>query len=154
MHVRFISHDASDKTYFVAGQARTTCTNRILAMVRTSGSRSKADFDKLAERIEEAWHDALKGAVQDEGKNKGRRPGEVDETARDAEATRLLMVVFYPMLAAREAGMVIPEAGQEGPWLKENVPHFREMSEAKGLDDFTDMLKELEEREDLKKLVA
>ena len=58
------------------------------------------------------------------------------------------------MLAAREAGMVIPEAGDEGAWLREQMPYMKKMSEEKGLDDFTEMLKELEEREDLKKLVS
>lgn len=64
------------------------------------------------------------------------------------------MITFYPMVAAREAGMTIPEAGKEGPWFKEQMPYMKKMSEEKGLEDFTDMLRELEEREDLKKLVS
>jgi hypothetical protein len=64
------------------------------------------------------------------------------------------MIAFYPMLAAREAGMTIPEAGQEGSWFKEQMPYMKKMSEEKGLQDFTDMLRELESREDLKKLVS
>lgn len=64
------------------------------------------------------------------------------------------MVSFYPMVAAREAGMIIPEAGDEGSWFKEQMPYMKKMSEEKGLDDFTDMLRELEEREDLKKMVS
>jgi hypothetical protein len=64
------------------------------------------------------------------------------------------MISFYPMIAAREAGMTIPEAGSEGAWFKEQMPYMKNMSEGKGLSDFTDMLKELEEREDLKKLIS
>jgi hypothetical protein len=64
------------------------------------------------------------------------------------------MVSFTPMITARELGLTIPEAGQEGKWFKEIMPHVKEQAEVKGLDDFKDMLQELEEREDLKKLVS
>jgi len=157
VHTIFKSHDASDCSYFVAGQARETCTNRIVAQVRTSAKRSRADFDALAEKIETAWYDELKGGPVDDdekSKNKGKRPGEVDESEREAEAKRLLMITFYPMIAAREAGMTIPEAGDEAAFFKEQMPYMRRMADEKGLEDFKDMLQELEEREDLKKLVS
>ena len=64
------------------------------------------------------------------------------------------MISFYPMVAAREAGMVIPEAGNEGAWFKEQMPYMKKMADAKGLEGFKDMLHELETREDLKKLVS
>jgi hypothetical protein len=61
------------------------------------------------------------------------------------------MISFSPMITARELGMVIPEAGQEGKWFKEIMPYAKEQAEVKGLEDFKDMLRELEERDDLKK---
>jgi hypothetical protein len=82
----------------------------------------------------------------------GKRKGEIDETEDHAEAARLLMVSFYPMITAREAGMVIPEAGKEGEFFKEYRPYMKKMSEEKGLSDFKEMLRELDEREDLKGL--
>ena len=62
------------------------------------------------------------------------------------------MVSFYPMITAREQGMVIPEAGKEGEFFKEWRPYMVKMSEEKGLADFKEMLRELDEREDLKGL--
>jgi hypothetical protein len=94
VHTRFQAHDASDKAYFIAGKVRQDCTNRIIATVRTSPSRSKADFDALAEKIESAWYDAVKGEVIEEGKDKGKRKGEVDETEVKANAERLLVSLF------------------------------------------------------------
>lgn len=55
VHVSFKSHDASELTYFVAGE-HAVSTNRITGMVRTSDKRSKAQFDELAGKIEEAWY--------------------------------------------------------------------------------------------------
>lgn len=153
VHIRFSAHDATDKNYYVAGKPRFTSTNRILGMVRTSSARSKSDFDTLAAKIEEAWYDALKGEMIEEGKDKGKRKGEVNETEQDREVMALMVVAFHPMIAAREAGMVIPEAGKEGTWLKDHMGYFKEMSDTKGLEEFSEMLKEIETREDLQKLV-
>jgi hypothetical protein len=154
VHVRFISHDATDHSYFVAGKPRTTALNRIIAHVRTSSSRTKKDFDDFAENIEDAWRAAIYGDMIEEGSNKGKRQKEVDESERDAHARKLLAVAFVPMVAVREAGMTIPEAGQEGQWFKDNMEHFQKMVDEKGDEDYEDMLRELEERDDLKKLVG
>lgn len=48
--------------------------------------------------------------------------------------------------------MVIPEAGDEKAFFKEYKPYMKKMSDEKGLGDFKEMLRELEEREDLKGL--
>jgi phenylpyruvate tautomerase PptA (4-oxalocrotonate tautomerase family) len=132
VHVRFIFENGSDGAYFVAGKLRPNKSNSIVGVIRTSPSRSKEDFDNLGEQIEKSWYDAVGGSIEDKDK-------------------RLSMVMFTPMVAIREGGMAIPEAGHEGQWLEDKMPYFREMSE-KGIKDFTEMLTELEGREDLKSL--
>ncbi|KAI3538737.1 hypothetical protein CABS03_01817 [Colletotrichum abscissum] len=134
VHVNFIKQEpkSDDGTYFMAGKSHTSNSNRIVALVRTSASRTKDDFDALAAKIEDAWN----GAVKEPGKE-----------AEFDEAKRLLMVVFTPMLAIREGGMAIPDAGHEEAWLKQQLPYFKEMSEKHGVKDFTDLLEELKQME-------
>ena len=135
VHVEFVAHDINEGTYFSGGQRRTAGSNRIFGTVRVSPSRNKSDFDTLAAKIEKAWYDT----VGSEGE-------------KVADEQRLLMVMFTPIVAIREGGMTIPEAGHEGEWLKRQLPHIRRMSEL-GMDDFKDMLTELDERDDLKSLL-
>ncbi|KAK0376920.1 hypothetical protein CLIM01_05709 [Colletotrichum limetticola] len=140
VHVNFIKQEpkSDDGTYFMAGKSHTSNSNRIVALVRTSASRTKDDFDALAAKIEDAWN----GAVKEPGKE-----------AEFDEAKRLLMVVFTPMLAIREGGMAIPDAGHEEAWLKQQLPYFKEMSEKHGVKDFTDLLEELKQMESLRGLL-
>ncbi|KAJ0311250.1 hypothetical protein COL516b_001955 [Colletotrichum fioriniae] len=140
VHVNFIKQESKsdDGTYFMAGKSHTSNSNRIVALVRTSASRTKDDFDALAAKIEDAWN----GAIKEPGKE-----------AEFDEAKRLLMVVFTPMLAIREGGMAIPDAGHEEAWLKQQLPYFKEMSEKHGVKDFTDLLEELKQMESLKGLL-
>lgn len=80
------------------------------------------------------------------------------------------------MIAARENGVTIPgvctsnvsrvlrlrrvladtrsqQAGEEGNWLKDNMAYFKEQAEGKGDEDFAALIKEVDEREDLKALI-
>lgn len=61
VNVLFHAEDASDENYYMAATARINATNRILAMVRTSDKRTKADFDALAEKLENEWWDTVSG---------------------------------------------------------------------------------------------
>ncbi|RSL80001.1 hypothetical protein CEP51_006911 [Fusarium floridanum] len=99
----------------------------------------QVEFDSLASDIEDAWYKAL-STTRTEG------------TSHATEVQRLLMVTFVPMVTIREGGMAIPEAGQEGGWLKQQLPYIRMMSE-QGLGDFTDLLGELQQRDDLRKMI-
>ena len=153
VNVKFTQCDASDKSYFVAGVPKTTATNRIHANVRTSASRTKASFDKLAAEIEEAWYDAIDGEKQTEGKDEGKRPGAVDATDRDVQAKELLFVVFYPMIAVRERGMTISEAGKEKEFFEEYLPIIRKKGE-EGDEEYQSIIDEFEKREDLQKLLG
>jgi len=153
VNVHFHDEDASNENYFMAGAARVNATNRIFAMVRTSDQRTKAHFDALAEKIENEWYDTVIGEKITEGKDKGKRKGQDDETETQRGAKKLLFVVFHPMIAARENGVTIPGAGEEGNWLKDNMAYFKEQAEGKGDEDFANLVKEVEERQDLKALV-
>jgi phenylpyruvate tautomerase PptA (4-oxalocrotonate tautomerase family) len=87
-------------TYFLAGKPTTHNSagpNRILGMVRQGPNRTKADFDRLAQRIEDAWYDVV---------NSPDKAG--TESKEDRKAKKLHLVVMYPMIAARENGTTIP----------------------------------------------
>ncbi|KAJ4200131.1 hypothetical protein NW767_007651 [Fusarium falciforme] len=142
VHVHFIQEDSSAGSYFLAGKPHTNTSNRIIGIVRTSATRPKSAFDELGAQIEGAWYEALKIAA----------PVDKKEWSQEDENKRLMMVTFVPMITIREGGMAIPEAGQEGGWLKGQMPFFEEMS-GKGITDFTDLIEELKERDDLKKLL-
>lgn len=144
VHVQFVRADDTGKVeYFMAGQRRTGKVNRIVGILRTSPTRTKADFDKLAIGIEEVWYNALD--VKPPG------PGEVISAANADK--KLGLVAFTPMITAREAGFAAPEAGKEGEWFKQELPHFKKLAEA-GDEDIVHMLNELKERDDLKKLLG
>lgn len=67
--------------------------------MRTSSARPRSAFDSLAASIEEKWYDAVNGGPPDEeGKNKGKRPGEVDQTDKDEDAKRLLVCLYCVVL--------------------------------------------------------
>jgi len=157
VNVKFHAEDASEDEYFMAGQVRNNATNRIMAMVRTSEQRTKKDFDALAEKVESAWYDVVIGELQKEGKEEGKetwkRAGENEQTETDRNAKKLLFVVFHPMIAALENGVVIPGAGEEGNWLKDNMEEFKNRAEGKGDQDFVDLIKEVHERKDLNELI-
>lgn len=88
-----------------------------------------------------------------EGQNKGKRQKEVDELERDRVARKLLVMAFLPMVAIREGGLAIPEAGQEAAWYTENMGYFQKEADEKGDETYKDMLQELTERDDLKKML-
>ncbi|KAJ9212754.1 hypothetical protein DTO166G4_5566 [Paecilomyces variotii] len=136
VNLRFVAPEPAGD-YFVAGKpTQPTSPNRIVAMVRTGGpGRSKEIFDEVARKIEGIWEDVV---VNTDGGEKGRK---------------LHFIVFTTILAAVENGVVIPGAGEEGTWLKSNMAYFRERAEVGKDEHFRDMLKEIEEREDLKSLV-
>ncbi|PNS15592.1 hypothetical protein CAC42_851 [Sphaceloma murrayae] len=136
VHVKFIAEDGND-SYFLAGKPHAANANRVVGVVRTSASRTKADFDALGEEIEKAWYDVVDG--------KGRTVGDLNK-----EGKRLVMVVFTPMITIREGGMAIPDAGKEGEWLKQHLPHIKEMADKEGIEDFQEMIEEVQSREDLK----
>ncbi|KAM0354391.1 hypothetical protein ACHAPU_001435 [Fusarium lateritium] len=134
VHVGFIESKDKGKTYFVAGKAHDTTSNRIIGTVRTSAARTKEDFDTLGAEIEAAWYHALD--VQP--------PTEKPSWNTEDESKRLIMVTFVPMITIREGGMAIPEAGQEQSWLDEQLPYIEGLAD-KGIKDFAGLLAEIKE---------
>ena len=66
----------------------------------------------------------------------------------------LLAIAFVPIVATREMGLALPEAGDEAKWLTDNKEYFQNMAEMKGDENVAGMLRELEQRQDLKKLLS
>jgi len=133
--------DSAGPTYFLAGEPtrhHPQGPNRILAMVRTSPQRTKAAFDALAAEIEAAWYVTVNDADDQE----------------DRPAKKMHFVVFYPMLAARENGVTIPDAGNEGSWLRDNMPYFKSQAYDHDDEDFRKMIQEIDHRDDLKALIS
>ena len=56
------------------------------------------------------------------------------------------------MIAGIEAGFPIPRAGEDKLWLKRNYEAFRKLAE-EGHEDFVGVLREIEERADLKEVL-
>ncbi|OAL31143.1 hypothetical protein AYO20_08378 [Fonsecaea nubica] len=139
--------DDEENTYFLAGEPvahNHAGPNRILAMVRTSATRTKAVFDDLAEKIEAEWYAVVGGSDA---------PGSGDEATATAKAKKMHFIVFYPMIAARENGVTIPDAGSESTWLRSNMPFFKTQAHEQHDDNFRKMLDEIERRDDLRKLI-
>ena len=88
VNVRFTSL-ANEEDYFYGGKQRPG-TNRIVAFVRSGGSRSSEMMDKLAEEVEGIWDDVVKGS----GGNGYEKV--------------LQAVAIVPGLTAREEGFAIP----------------------------------------------
>jgi phenylpyruvate tautomerase PptA (4-oxalocrotonate tautomerase family) len=122
VNVNFTDVDASAESYFIAGKPRPNGCNRITGMVRTSDKRTKNDFDTLAEKIEDIWNQVVRriephleeDAKGGEGskKEKNKKKGQPEETEKGREAKRLHAIFLYPMVAARESGIVIPTVSQ------------------------------------------
>jgi phenylpyruvate tautomerase PptA (4-oxalocrotonate tautomerase family) len=118
VNIHFTDIDATEENYFIAGRARTNGCNRFTGMVRTSEKRAKKDFDTLAEKIEGIWNLVVRGIEPQpenaaehgdrEGKKQGKKKGQPEETEKEREAKRLHAVFLYPMVAARECGVVVP----------------------------------------------
>jgi len=146
-----LAPDNGDNTYFLAGEVvapNAAGPNRILAQVRTSPKRTKAIFDDLAEKIEMKWYEIVN---EPSGESNGHQNG--DAKAEQA-AKKMHLITFYPMLAARENGVTIPDAGSESSWLRDNMPFFK--SQAYEHDDvnFRKMIEEIDTREDLKGMLT
>lgn len=108
VHVKFTASDASDQNYFLGGKSQVLSTNRIMASVRTSASRTKEHFEELAEEIEKAWYDAVSGPVIEEGKDQGKRENAVNDNESVTTAKQLRVVAFTGLVAAIENGNRIP----------------------------------------------
>ncbi|KIW65151.1 hypothetical protein, variant [Phialophora macrospora] len=137
-----------ENTYFLAGEPvahNNAGPNRVLAMVRTSPNRTKAIWDDLAGKLEEKWYEVVDGE-----KPNGHQNGDANG---DTAAKKLHFITFYPMLAARENGVTIPDAGSESSWLRDNMPFFKSQAYEHGDENFRKMIDEIDTRDDLKAML-
>ncbi|KAB8068797.1 hypothetical protein BDV29DRAFT_162041 [Aspergillus leporis] len=95
---------------YVAGKESTT--NRIIANVRTGATRTATDFDELAQSIQNAWDRIV---------NKG------EAEAKKGELTRVF--VMGSITAGLENGLLLPRAGKDIDWLKEDSPKYQELAD-------------------------
>ncbi|OQU93893.1 hypothetical protein CLAIMM_00346 [Cladophialophora immunda] len=141
--------DDEANTYFLAGEPVAhdhAGPNRLLAMVRTSPARTKAVFDDLAAQLEAEWDQAV-------GMGAAAVAGTTARDQAERAAKKMHFIVFYPMIAARENGVTIPDAGSESSWLRDNMPFFKAQAYEHHDDNFRKMVEEIDRRPDLKKLL-
>lgn len=98
--------------------------------LRTGPSRTKQDFDDVSQQIVKTWEDVV--------------------GARD---TKKLGSVFLVggLVSTFESDVVLPPAGEEPEWIRQNFGKFQEM--AKHDEKFRDFVEELQTRECFKTFV-
>jgi phenylpyruvate tautomerase PptA (4-oxalocrotonate tautomerase family) len=118
--------DISDVEYYTGPNLKSSY-NRILAIVRTGGSRTVADFNKLALALSEAWNDIV-----------------IKNDIAIGRAKRNLSGVFVlrSIEALIEHGLILPEAGTDETWLEQSITEFEKRANA-GDPDFQELLVEL-----------
>lgn len=121
VQVSFHQHDASAQNNFLAGKPLKQSLNRIIAYVRSSSSRTKENFDKLAEDVEHAWYVVVGERIEAEDeKEKKKKEKEQKETPESEKiAKELMSVAFVTGIVVREKGYAIPEVSspQSSPFL-------------------------------------
>lgn len=124
--------DVSDSTTYIGGKRRRG--NHIKAHVRSGPSRSSQDWNDLVRDIQQAW-DRIVGP----GLPKVRRGDP------DPDTSLRSIILFGDIIGGLEAGFVLPPAGGDEAWLRENWTEFEGLAE-KGDEDFGDLIKEVRER--------
>ncbi|KAL4734610.1 hypothetical protein BDV11DRAFT_197951 [Aspergillus similis] len=127
VNVRFT--DSSQQYNYVAGKE--CAINRIVAYVRAGPTRSKADFDNVAVQILEAWNRII-------------NPRNERHTERELKR----VFVMGAITTGLESGFLLPPAGQDAAWLKDNTPRFQELAE-QGNPEFVELMNEIQSRGDL-----
>ncbi|KAK5165078.1 uncharacterized protein LTR77_009175 [Saxophila tyrrhenica] len=123
--------DISTAPRYIAGKRQTS--NQIFAWVRTGPSRTQEDWNDLIEQVTKAW-DNICGTPLPQAKG------------RTTPDTSLRMVaVMGGLVAAMEAGFVIPQAGGDAQWMRDNWEAFKQRADA-GEQEFVDMVKDAQDR--------
>ncbi|KAF8196186.1 hypothetical protein K438DRAFT_1586339 [Mycena galopus ATCC 62051] len=130
VHVRFANYAATE--HYIAGRKRTGTVNLVLCNVRPGPSRTHDLYESLCRQIEAAWT-ATVG----------------DPSTQGAQALLAGAFVLGTVTAAYEQGFMVPAAGQDVEWLRENLPKFQALADD-GNELFRDMIGELRTREDFK----
>ncbi|KAF7358830.1 putative cis-3-chloroacrylic acid protein [Mycena sanguinolenta] len=127
VHVRFVNYAATE--HYIAGRKRTGTVNLVLGNVRPGPSRTPELYESLCSQIEAAWTASI---------------GDLAPHAHLAGA-----FVLGTVTAAYEQGFMVPEAGKDVEWMRENLSKFQALADG-GNELFRDMVGELRTREDFK----
>ncbi|TVY85169.1 hypothetical protein LSUE1_G002347 [Lachnellula suecica] len=124
-----------------------TKPNFIRASIRVGPSRPKEKYDEVGLKIQKRWDEVVNDAAL------GAYSFDKLPAKEAAQVKKLKGIVFFPFVAALEDGLVVPGPADEATWLKDNMVYFQEQVDVHDNDDIREMLKEVNEREDFKKLL-
>lgn len=122
LFVNISFHDLSSTPTYTAGRLE-PAPNHIRGHLRGGPSRSQKDYEELSVAIARAWEEVV-----------GAGGGEL--------GTVLLMP---DIVAGVERGFLLPEAGRDGEWLRENWGEFRRRA-GEGDEGMRELVREVEER--------
>ncbi|KAJ6467920.1 hypothetical protein C8R45DRAFT_1219063 [Mycena sanguinolenta] len=107
VHVTFANYAATE--HYVAGKKTTGTTNLVLGTVRTGPSRTRELHESVARQIEAAWI------------------ASVGDPAVQSGVPAHLNGIFIlgTVEAAYEQGFMIPPAGNDVEWIRENLPKLK-----------------------------
>lgn len=103
-----------------------------MANVRVGPSRTQKDWDELCLEVKAAWD----GIVP---------MPKVKRSAPDLDYSLRTVFILGGLTAGYEAGFLIPPAGGDGEWLRENMEAF-EAKARDGDEEFADLVREVKER--------
>ncbi|KAJ9607633.1 hypothetical protein H2200_007711 [Cladophialophora chaetospira] len=154
VNVNFVA-SKSTGDFYLAGKPYNggkTAPNIISGTVRTSPKRTKERWEVFARRLEAAWYEVINGP-KEQGETNGANGHSVELSKEERRARKLHLVGFNGVITGIENGVILPSADDEGPWLKKNLSYFKEQAELYDDEPFQDLLQELKDRPDLKKLL-
>ncbi|TKA33573.1 hypothetical protein B0A50_00409 [Salinomyces thailandicus] len=132
MFVNVTFTDVSATRTYIGGKPRQG--NHVKANVRSGPSRTKEDWEELCKGVMRAWED-----VVGKGLPKVRRgDGEVDTSLRS-------VILLGDIIGGVEAGFMLPEAGGDVEWMRENWESFQRKA-AEGNEEFKEMVEEVGKR--------
>ncbi|KAH9834318.1 putative oxalocrotonate tautomerase enzyme [Teratosphaeria destructans] len=132
MFVNVSYHDISKTVSYIGGKRRTG--NHIRAHVRVGPSRTQEDWDDLSLQVTKAWDRII-----------GVGLPKVKRAALDPDTSLRSFIILGGLVGGVEAGFVLPPAGGDVKWLKENWDAFNKKAE-EGDEDFVEMVREVKER--------
>ncbi|KAF2152320.1 hypothetical protein K461DRAFT_256144 [Myriangium duriaei CBS 260.36] len=122
--------DTSEGNLYVGGKRRRT--NRIFAYVRPGPSRTQKDYESVSNQIVAEW-DKIVPLPQ------------VQRSLPKPDQSLNLIMFFGCLVAGYEAGFMIPQAGEDQEWFKDNLAAFQAKADA-GDENFKEMIEECKER--------
>jgi len=154
VNVNFV-HSKPTGDFYLAGKPYNgglTSPNIIQGTVRTSPKRTKERWNDFAKTLEAAWYEVVNGP-KEKGDSSGANGHHGELSKEERRARKLHLVGFSGVITGIENGVVLPSADNEGQWLKDNLAYFKEQAEVYDDEPFQDLLQELKDRPDLKKLL-